>query len=402
MARPEGYLLSEDLLNQMRRDSSKLRHTPTDALRKYIGEDNGDRYLVRITGKYTGTNFTAVDSAAYSAVQVIQDATGNFQDISGGYVWGDDSDPNSFPPIVDIASLESRNGNVSDTILQRMPNDTYVEVYQRGNQGFQTVWYADGREPHIKISFGLDYVTESGVEKLRVQPGVIYADSVSQTIPEKKFPLSSDTWIYAQYSMNLVTGVITPVTTLQNQGSRPTEVEETSTTLTIRTVIAQIASGEVTQYWDGDIYAVGKGPQGPQGPQGPSGPSGPQGAKAAIVSTSEGYNALSCIEAPSVLFFEVMTLMHCGFRTEHPIDQMFIEVCEDDLRVVSSNCENPEQIGCRIENGMLVIETKNEITAYVSCLIAGTRKGFSKFRFQRCSEEQYRANMKFWNVASGK
>jgi len=430
------YLVSQSYLDREKRQRQNLARgiasagggAYTDRVSTF------NRFIVKITGKYSGSNWTVPDSGGYAGTQQISDSAGVFQD--GDFIWGDDADSASLSPIIDLRSLETVNGNSTDTTLQRLQPDSYVEVFQRGGEDGDTLWYTNGLEPHFDMSFGLDYVTVGSTEYLRVHSGYVYGESTSTLISGANYLLSGTTWIYVQYVVTLATGAIAVTAGLQTAGSRPTEVTVTSTTRTVNTVIASISGGHVDEYWDGDIYApnFGEGLQGPQGNQGfqgfqgfqgPSGVSGAQGfqgfqgpagvsgaqgfqgfqgLKAAIVKTSEGHNALSCIESPEVLFFDVVTIKHDNLTSKTAIDPMFIEVCEDDIRVVSTNCDKPVLIGAKVVNGEILISTNQYgiDSVDIVCMIAGTRKGFSGTRFPKCTEEQYTTNMRFWNNIGGR
>lgn len=86
--------------------------------------------------------------------------------------------------------------------------------------------------------------------------------------------------------------------------------------------------------------------------------------KTAIVPTSQGYNALYCVEAPEVWFFDIV-------QSIEKVDPMFWEVTEGEYKTVT--------------NGE-------------SMLVFRRRKGFAKMRFTPKTKQEFLANEKLWQT----
>lgn len=143
-----------------------------------------------------------------------------------------------------------------------------------------------------------------------------------------------------------------------------------------------------------------QGFQGNQGDKGDIGNQGPEGPKPAIVKSGDGFAALACIEAPEVLFFDVMRVRHRSFKSTHAVDRRFIETCEEgSLCVVSVSCSVPVALGASITGDMLELVGDRNLEGLSDCtvLVCGTRKGFAGWRMPSKTEEQYRKNNSFWN-----
>jgi hypothetical protein len=86
--------------------------------------------------------------------------------------------------------------------------------------------------------------------------------------------------------------------------------------------------------------------------------------KTAIVPTSQGYNALYCVESPEVWFFDVLD-------SENNIDPLFMEVTEGEIKSISNS------------DSQRIIFRK--------------RKKFATMRMERKTKEQYLLNSKLWS-----
>ena len=159
---------------------------------------------------------------------------------------------------------------------------------------------------------------------------------------------------------------------------------------------------------------------GPTGPTGPAGQRGPQGIpgrdgedgvsdKSCIVDTKNyGYRAFSCIEAPEVLFFDVIStnLKDTQFK-EIEIDPIFIESCvENSIKVISSSCDHPCSVGAKIEKGNIKIRIipigSIPPEVEVNLMISGTRKDFKDHRLAKKTKDQYNMNENFWKTIGQK
>lgn len=130
---------------------------------------------------------------------------------------------------------------------------------------------------------------------------------------------------------------------------------------------------------------------------GPTGPQGPEGSKSAVIRTRDGYRQVDCIEAPEVLFFDIMTIVHSGMVGRYSIDPLFIEVCEPkSIHVVSMVPNIPSPVGASIIDNDVEIRAlgKEEVTCRV--MLAGVRKGFAGRRFIPRTEDDYFKNVRFW------
>jgi hypothetical protein len=135
-----GYLLSESLLKKVRR-TTRNGEAARQQGERHLGRRLMSRYIVKITGKYSGTDWTPTNAGAtYTGVQQLTDSNGDFTD--GIYPFGDETDSESFPPIIDLQSLSSFRDNDTNTDLYRIPLNSIVEVFQmadvEGNIWFYT------------------------------------------------------------------------------------------------------------------------------------------------------------------------------------------------------------------------------------------------------------------------
>jgi hypothetical protein len=149
------------------------------------------------------------------------------------------------------------------------------------------------------------------------------------------------------------------------------------------------------------------GPQGPQGLQGDTGVGergfqgvcGVQGSKTASVQTSMGYRELSCMEAPEVLFVDIIKVVHDGFVSVFDIDPLFVEVCEPgSLKITSAVCEEPIICGSGMyTTSKFYIKTKEKVSGYFTVMVSGVRKGFGGRRFAKRTKEDFEKNQAFWS-----
>jgi hypothetical protein len=127
----QGYLISESLLGKIRKTTrfdNVPRNNPNANGYGNGGQRVQDRYLARITGKYTGSLWTPTHpGATYTGSQVLTDSNGDFQD--NYIVYGDETSSYSFPPIIDIQSLSSFRDNKDNDDLYRIPINSIVEVF---------------------------------------------------------------------------------------------------------------------------------------------------------------------------------------------------------------------------------------------------------------------------------
>jgi hypothetical protein len=127
----------------------------------------------------------------------------------------------------------------------------------------------------------------------------------------------------------------------------------------------------------------------------------PTGPKPAVVQTSKGFRELACIEAPEVLLYDVMCLLHTGRKSTAHIDPLFMEVCEPgSIKVVSVVPDKPVSVGARVVDDVVKAETERDKVTTLTFMLCGTRKGFAGRRFEKKTEKEYQRNIKFWREAT--
>jgi hypothetical protein len=132
--------------------------------------------------------------------------------------------------------------------------------------------------------------------------------------------------------------------------------------------------------------------------QGFQGNQGWQGPKAAILKTISGYNEMSCIEAPEVLFFDIKSLSHSGMESELLVDTMFVEVCEPGtISAVSALADIPVAVGVvRVSDWKFRVQTGERCEAEIRVMLSGVRRGFMDRRFAERTEQEFKKNQEFW------
>ena len=170
------------------------------------------------------------------------------------------------------------------------------------------------------------------------------------------------------------------------------------------------SGGRVTVNWDdpnGSHQVNGvlchgaclPGPQGYQGFQGYEGFQGLQGSKAAIVESSQGYVELSCIEAPEILFLDIVLVQYKGAADVFGIDKLFVEVCEpDSIRILSVVPDKPVLVCAEMISGnSFMLRGETNARAAITVMMSGVRRGFGGRRFIQRTKQDYDRNMKFWS-----
>lgn len=126
----KGYLISKNLLDKIRRTNERVRTTPLGSGTAFIGTGGQGRYLVEITGRYTGSNFTVDNNVFYSGKQVYLDSSAaDIVDLPNGLVFGVDADSESLPPILDLTMANYDYNDARDAARVRMAVGTVVEVF---------------------------------------------------------------------------------------------------------------------------------------------------------------------------------------------------------------------------------------------------------------------------------
>jgi len=145
---------------------------------------------------------------------------------------------------------------------------------------------------------------------------------------------------------------------------------------------------------------------GPSGPTGKTGPSGPTGTKLAILRLGGRWRGLSCIEAPTALFFDLLRVEVPAGKTEtrEAVDPLFAEACEPGtLEVVATqpNVPLPGTLGAYVDRHNHVVVTCPACVdrpVAVVVTLAGVRCGVTA-RFPTFTPEQARRNQAFWDQA---
>jgi hypothetical protein len=134
--------------------------------------------------------------------------------------------------------------------------------------------------------------------------------------------------------------------------------------------------------------AVGvQGATGERGPQGFQGGAGAVGLKTAMVRSGEGWAEMYAMEAPEVLFVDVVRLL-VGV-SQSPLDQKFVEVCEhDSFHVIGL-------AGAEVQNGAIVLDAP--LQKSVSVMVTGVRKGAAGIRMAEVPAELAEKNNAFWD-----
>ena len=441
------YLISQPLLNQIRADHLKTRGLSPSKDKSVYDSPRRERIFAKIVSKYNGPIFPSSEyplESSYTATQVMTDNDGLFVDTPEPLVWGDDSDAKTLPPIIDIVSLGPYN--IGDELLQRIPADTVVEVFNRGKASGGIQWYFESPDQYKDIAFGFEMIYDSvdGVQ-IRINNGVIYGNGLSYDVSGEIFDATIDRYVYVEYTVDYTSGfVVTPVGIFSQIG-RPTEVDVSSGVFTYKRPLMYFDSNlEPHRLWENEILVEYFGFQGWQGPQGFQGPSGPQGfqgpygtqgidgidgpqgwqgpqgidgiggdglqgpqgwqgfqgVKAAIVETRDGYRELACMESPEILFFDIVKVRIGIERALFHVDVLFIDACEpDSIRISSVVVSEPIPIGARMSgpDSFIISKCSGAQTVDVTVTLCGVRKGFAGRRFKKHSRAEFESNNRFWN-----
>jgi hypothetical protein len=108
----------------------------------------------------------------------------------------------------------------------------------------------------MHVSFGVDKITISGVDKVTVHSGTVFNDLTSNSVNGADFSIAAG-YVYVEYYINLATDALTVASAVQFvAGARPDEFSVSGTTRTCKIPLAQITSGGVvTILHHGDINA---------------------------------------------------------------------------------------------------------------------------------------------------
>lgn len=142
-----------------------------------------------------------------------------------------------------------------------------------------------------------------------------------------------------------------------------------------------------------------------------TGPTGPAATKTAIDLIHGKYLALHCIEAPEVLFVDVMDEIveakaNEDVEFERMIDPNFIGACEPgSLRIIATHSDGVSAAShfVTIRGGSVVIHVhvfRVPKKFNVRITLVGTRKGFKGVRFPVKTENEAARNNEFWNQSS--
>ncbi len=241
------YLIDQKLLDQIKRDHRRTDISVAGNPATY-SDNISSRMFARITGRYDGIQ------GAYKAEEMISDSNFEFDTakVSAPYTWGE-SGSESFPPIIDITSLSPYN--IQEPTLKRIPDNTIVEVFLRGNIDGVTGWYCEAPENYKPIAFGAEILETDGTEKVRITAGQVYGKDFSTTVASSSFNTSANLWIYVQYTITFSSYSVS-VDGLYSTNARPTEITDSSLTRIIKVPLVSF-DGDVlmSRHWEGDIYA---------------------------------------------------------------------------------------------------------------------------------------------------
>jgi hypothetical protein len=116
-----------------------------------------------------------------------------------------------------------------------------------------------------------------------------------------------------------------------------------------------------------------------------------------------GYTALLTMEAPEVLFEDVLHVPIKDRLTRYQIDPRFIAVCEPkSVNAISVTTDRPALVGARVIGGAVVLEINpmgDTLPSMAHVKLCGTRRGFAGMRFPDRDKEQFDANEKTLNSA---
>lgn len=150
-----GYLVSADALRKMR-EAHRVKRNRVNASR--YGGGGHSRMLVRIDGLYPGTSPYPA-SISYQATQLLTKNTGYTTALSGGFVWGYDSNPDSLLPIIDLRSAGIYE-EVYTGDMEMVPTGCIVEAFYLADEDGVVTWYFDG--PTLGELFAVDVTTDGG------------------------------------------------------------------------------------------------------------------------------------------------------------------------------------------------------------------------------------------------
>lgn len=119
--------------------------------------------------------------------------------------------------------------------------------------------------------------------------------------------------------------------------------------------------------------------------------------------SKHGFTALFTMEAPEVLFEDVMVIPVHAESFAWPMDSRFVAVCErNSIQAVGITAEAPALLGVKVEGSKLFVEIETygkRRPAFVTVKLCGVRKGFAGMRFPDRDREQFLANEATLNAA---
>jgi hypothetical protein len=144
------YLVSQSYLDREKRSKQNLaRGLASQQNRRPNDKPSNIKYLVEITGRYTGTDWDVDNDIAYAGRQVYIDSAGyDITPITTGAIFGNDANSASLPPIVDLTMLNYVNVDLRRAEEVTIDIGTVVEVFSTYTKAEEFLYYTYGAKSH--------------------------------------------------------------------------------------------------------------------------------------------------------------------------------------------------------------------------------------------------------------